>query len=246
MSAADVGTAGPGQSRTLRLAQAVLVLFGAVVGASAVVPGSVDALVALGLVASGGTAALLARTVLQFAVFTGVVAAYLVAAGDRDLVGASLPDRREWLLVAGGGAVLLVSQFALLDLMAAAGVGPGQNEVISPGHPPIYFLAMVPLSVLVVGPAEELLFRGVVQGLLRRAWSAAWAIAIASLLFGLVHYPAVSGTVVDRLAYVALAAVLGSLLGVLYERTGNLAVPAFAHGGYNAVLFGLQYLNTVG
>ena len=40
--------------------------------------------------------------------------------------------------------------------------------------------------------------------------------------------------------------VLGGVLGVLYEHTGNLFVPAVAHGVYNAVTFTTTYLELTG
>ncbi|MFB6176197.1 MAG: lysostaphin resistance A-like protein, partial [Halobaculum sp.] len=91
-----------------------------------------------------------------------------------------------------------------------------------------------------------LLFRGIVQGEVRRALGPAAAVAFASLLFGAIHYTGVSGTPGERLVYVGVAALLGCVLGVLYEYSDNLAVPALAHGSYNAVLFGIQFVGTSG
>lgn len=236
----------PGGTRLARLGQALLVLFAAVVGASLVVPAVADALVAAGLVAPDSVGLQLAKTVLQFATFVGVIGVFVLASGDRSLLRAAVPSKRGALLAGVGLVALIVLQFVLLELLTSLGLAPGQNRVISPDFPPAYYLVMIVVSVLVVGPAEELLFRGTVQGLLRRAWSAPGAIAVASLLFGLVHYPAVTGTQTEKLAYVALAAILGTILGILYEQTRNVAVPALAHGGYNAVLFAIQYLVAIG
>jgi hypothetical protein len=91
---------------------------------------------------------------------------------------------------------------------------------------------------LVVGPAEELLVRGGIQGLLKRAWGPWPGIVGASALFGSLHY---IGSGSSALAYVVFSFLLGILLGYLYERTGNLIVPAVAHGGYNAVIYAIQY-----
>ena len=38
----------------------------------------------------------------------------------------------------------------------------------------------------------------------------------------------------------------GAILGGVYEYSGNLVVPALAHGFYNAITFGLSYADTVG
>jgi membrane protease YdiL (CAAX protease family) len=93
------------------------------------------------------------------------------------------------------------------------------------------------VSLAVVGPVEELLFRGVVQGGVRRAFDAVPAVLIASLAFGLIHLPSVSGTPVERWAYVGVVVVLGSVLGALYEWTDNVVVPGLAHGVYNAAIY---------
>lgn len=229
------------QARTLRLFQSLLVVFAAFVAAGAFVPPLAGVLVDAGVVAAGGTGYDLVRTVLQFSAFVLAVLAYLAAGDDWELVGYRLPTRREWLFVAGGVVVLLVGQLGFLVALDALGIGAGENRAIAGDYEPVYYLAMVPLSLLVVGPAEELLFRGAVQGLLRRAWGAWPAIAIATAVFGLVHFTGVSGTGLERLAYVVIAALLGGVLGYLYERTRNVVVPALVHGAYNAVLFGVQY-----
>ena len=64
----------------------------------------------------------------------------------------------------------------------------------------------------------------------------------------LVHIPAYflspgNGSI---LASLAVLFVLGGVLGVLYEHTGNLFVPAVAHGVYNAVTFTTTYLELTG
>jgi len=86
---------------------------------------------------------------------------------------------------------------------------------------------MIVVSLLIVGPAEELLLRGVVQGGLRRSFDAAPAILIAALIFGALHGN-VEGTAVEQVTYMGVTVVLGAILGVLYERTENVLVPGFA------------------
>ena len=104
------------------------------------------------------------------------------------------------------------------------------------GDPVAYYGAMIVVSILLVGPAEELLLRGVVQGGLRRSFDAAPAILIAAVMFGALH-GSVEGTVPEQVAYMGVTIVLGAVLGVLYERTENVLVPGLAHGLYNAIIF---------
>jgi hypothetical protein len=92
-----------------------------------------------------------------------------------------------------------------------------------------------------IGPAEELFFRGAVQGNLRTAFGPVAAIGLTSLLFGTVHITgflsagvAISPAVLGSLSLNVLSAIV---FGALYERSGNLTVPVIAHGLTNAVGF---------
>jgi membrane protease YdiL (CAAX protease family) len=226
--------------------QALVLFVAGLVGASFGVAAWGSLAAALG-VAEGTTPFKLLRTAFQFAGFAAPVGLFVVAAGDRSLLPARRPTRREAGFVVGGVVALYGLQYGLLAALGVFGIEPVQNQAIDPeSHQPAYFLWMMLVSVLVVGPAEELLFRGAIQGLLTRAWGAWPAILGASALFGLLHYSVGSGPVTGALAYVAIAFLLGMVLGGLYERTGNLVVPSLAHGLFNAVAFGLQYLSVTG
>jgi hypothetical protein len=188
-------------------------------------------------------------TASQFLGFGLGVAAYLAAADDWALLDGRVrvPSRTDAAYLVGGLVVLLVASTAIGRLLAELGVETAQNQVIATGREnPVFFLWMVPVSVFLVGPFEELVFRGGLQGHLRRAWGPAPAVALASAGFGAVHLTAVIGGREGALVYVVVAAVLGLVLGVAYERTDNLVVPAAAHGFYNATLFVVQYADVTG
>ncbi len=87
------------------------------------------------------------------------------------------------------------------------------------------------ISVL-AGVGEEMLFRGLMQDLFASWMPLASALALASVLFGLMH--AVTAT------YAVLAAVIGVYLGAVYVWTDNLLAPMIAHGLYDFVV--LLYL----
>jgi membrane protease YdiL (CAAX protease family) len=116
------------------------------------------------------------------------------------------------------------------------------------GNPTIA-LAFLPVSIFVVGPAEEFLYRGIIQTRLREIFDARSAVAIAAVLFASVHFLAyldpgnIPGTIVTL---TVLVLPLGAILGAVYEHTENLVVPVLAHGFYNAITFGLAYANVVG
>lgn len=226
-----------------RLTQSVAVVLAAFVAALVVTGAGVGGLLAVGLVELETMEYHLAASVFQFAGFGVGIAGYVWLTNDRELINYRLPTRFEWALLALGVIVLLVVQFGLGSLLSVIGLEAGENQVVLIGREnPVFFLYMILVSILVVGPVEELLFRGVVQGLLRRAMSAWPAILVASAFFGLVHVWAVQGSLEQQLVYAVVATVLGVVLGYLYERTGNIVVPGLAHGFYNAVLFAIQYV----
>jgi membrane protease YdiL (CAAX protease family) len=232
--------------RLLRIATAAFVVVLALLVASAVTAPIADLAVRAGLVDEGTNRWRLLRTVVQFAGFLAAVLGYLAVTDGWDLLRVSRPTPWEAGLVVGGGVGLLGFQYAALFVLREVGLTTAQNQAVVPaGDPAAYYLAMIAVSILVVGPVEEVLFRGVVQGGLRRAFDAAPAVLIASLLFGLVHLSALEGTAGQRWAYVAVVVALGCVLGVLYERTNNVLVPGLAHGVYNAGIYAVLLASTV-
>jgi hypothetical protein len=242
-AASDVDWAG----RVGSLGRAVVVVLVVFLTAAVVARLGLDAALAAGLVVPESLAALVVVNVLQFLGFGLGVAGYLAVSDDWGLLAVRTPSLRDLGWVLGGVAAILLAAALVGEVLSVFEVEVAQNQVIATGQRnPEYFLYMIPVSLLLVGPFEELVFRGGVQGLLRRTWGGWPAVVIASGLFGLVHWIALVGGGGGRIAYVAVAATLGLILGGLYERTRNLVVPALVHGIYNSVLFGVQYAAAVG
>jgi len=231
--------------RLVHVASAVFALLFTLVVAS-VVTGPVSTLaVRAGVVAEGTNGLAIVETVVQFVSFLPAVIGYLAITDQWDLVPVSKPTLRTAGIVPVVAVGLYALQIGLLLLLRELGLQTGQNPAtMAAGDPVAYYLAMVAVSILVVGPAEELLFRGVIQGGLRRSFGAAPAILIASVLFGLLHV-GVDGTLTEQLAYMGVTVLLGALLGVLYERTDNIVIPALAHGLYNAIIFSTLLWNAL-
>lgn len=177
-----------------------------------------------------------AVTVAQFVGFLLVVGGYVALRDDRDLIKWRVPTVGDVAWMAGGFAILVVAAGTAAAVASALGAETAQNQVIEMGQQnPEYFLYMIPVTLLFVGPAEELVFRGVVQGLFRRAWGVVPAVVVTSLVFGVVHVAALSGS--GKLTYIGVVAVLGLVLGGVYERTDNIVVPIVIHGVWNVMLF---------
>ncbi|SFR31038.1 MULTISPECIES: CPBP family intramembrane glutamic endopeptidase [Halorubrum] len=233
----DPLTAAVGE-RVFRVASALFAIVFAFLVASAITAPGASLAASVGLVSEGSTGYQLLRTLLQFAGFALAVAGYLAITDEWEIVRFSRPTARETAVIVGGGIALFAFQYGALFALDQVGLSTGQNQAVVPAGDPVpYYLAMIAVSLAVVGPVEELLFRGVVQGGVRRAFDTLPAVLIASLAFGLIHLPSVSGTPVERWAYVGVVVVLGSVLGALYEWTDNVLVPGLIHGIYNAVTF---------
>ena len=103
-------------------------------------------------------------------------------------------------------------------------------------------VSAVLLAILVIGPGEELLFRGIVQSRLDQAfgrpWRAfgaelGWGWVLASLLFGLAHY--LSPSVVGQGGWALWTTVSGLLFGYIRAKSGSFVAPAIVHGVLLAV-----------
>lgn len=187
----------------------------------------------------------LGTVMLQGVTFGGVALGYL-SLSNRPLsfIEIRRPTLRDGL-IAVGGVVLLFSILAGVSaVLAAFGIQAAQNRIVELGaSSPAVFLWLVPLSYLLIGPGEELLYRGLIQGMFSEYFSQPRAIALASGLFAIVHVFSLTGA--GKLAYIGIVFALALILGALYVYTDNLLVPAFVHGTYNAVLFTVTYLSAV-
>jgi len=188
-------------------------------------------------------------TVIVGATALGQVGFLLVGYGYiryRDItVPVRKPSMSDLLYVAGGTVAALVAAAALSYVLFVLDLVPdsviGEIAMVDP----TFLLMLAVLSVLIVAPAEELLFRGAVQGRLRERFGSVGAVAGSSLLFGSVHLSNYAGDIMSVTAGALLIAFVGVVFGALYERTENLAVPIFVHAIYNVVLLVTSYLSVV-
>jgi hypothetical protein len=88
----------------------------------------------------------------------------------------------------------------------------------------LIILSAVPLTAL----AEEIMYRGLLQSMLRRYVGPWPTILIASSVFGLMH--------ANQPQAIPALIVLGIVLGYNYERTGRLWAPIVIHGLFNLVM----------
>lgn len=110
------------------------------------------------------------------------------------------------------------------DLMESSGIGNSANVLMQ-------------LYVVFLGPiAEELIFRGVTLGFLKRGFSFWPANIIQAILFGVYHMNVIQGL---------YAFLLGVFLGFIFEYTGSIYYSTLFHMCFNSwslVLDGVQKL----
>lgn len=99
---------------------------------------------------------------------------------------------------------------------------------------PAYFAVLFLVSTFVAAPMEEVFFRGFIQRHLADRINAAVGIAVASLLFMLIHTGVLSGDGA-RLATLGIFVGLGVVLGLGYHYTENLFVPVIGHALFNGI-----------
>jgi membrane protease YdiL (CAAX protease family) len=143
-------------------------------------------------------------------------------------------------LVAGFGTVFL--QLAITDaIVPMIELSPGFTEYSNLGRVTGSGLIVgAVLSLVLVAPIEEFLFRGVIQGRMLEALGSVGAVGVASVVFAFFHvYPValLSPPTVVIIHMTSYYTVMGVIFGWAYHRTDTLVAPVVVHGIFNAVLF---------
>lgn len=164
---------------------------------------------------------------------------------SRFRLGISLPSLRDVAVVIGGYLLAFGGAITGAILASQLQVDTGRNAAAEMGmENPEILLLLIPASVLLIGPGEELLFRGVVQGRLREVFGPAVAVGLASTVFAGLHWFALSGgSPTGNLVALGVLVIPALVFGTSYEYTGNIVVPSLIHGIYNATLFSLLYVS---
>ena len=187
--------------------------------------------------------------VSQIVGFLGVGLAYLRWRGfGRDEIvkylGIRRPTAVEFVIALVGPVAVLITALAVASVVLLFGTEPAQNQgaaatLENPSIIPIMIVAML----LVVGPCEEFLFRGVIQSRARETFSAVPAIVLAAAVFAPAHVVSLAGGVTAMLATISILFVPSLLFGAVYEYTENLVVVAVMHGVYNSLLLTIGYIS---
>jgi len=141
--------------------------------------------------------------------------------------------------MAVGGAFVPIGfllQAICAQLMTLVHVNPEQQQVVQTLQTANASLSRTVfglISILLVPPAEEGFFRGILFPWIRSAGFPRFALWITSILFGAIH--------LNLASFIPLT-LFAVVLSMLYERTGNLIAPISAHALFNAANLVQLYL----
>lgn len=134
-------------------------------------------------------------------------------------------------LAALAAAGLSLGGAMLLGLTGITGGSSTYQEVAQAQTGAVFGIALVCYG-LVSPVAEELLFRGIFYGYLRRFFDIKTAVVASAILFGIYH-----GNMVQAL----YATAMGYLIAYAYEYFGNFGVPVCMHIGMNLLSLIVSY-----
>jgi membrane protease YdiL (CAAX protease family) len=144
----------------------------------------------------------------------------------------------------------IVSVVAVPLFLLGAGISIGE-EMIRPDPTAEYverlvmprdsfqLVAMIVLSLVLVGPCEELAMRGFVQRGFENSFGKMGGLLITSVLFGLMHG-------LNTLYAIVPVFVVSLVLGYVWQRTGgNTTASALMHGVYDSIAIATAYFLSV-
>jgi membrane protease YdiL (CAAX protease family) len=102
---------------------------------------------------------------------------------------------------------------------------PKRYEDMQQAQPTLWIYLFM-LGATTIGPvAEEIFFRGFLLNAFRARMPLAFAVLLQGAIFGVIHYYEIAPTVVT--------AIMGVLLGLIYQWRRSLWTPIFVHSAYN-------------
>ena len=130
----------------------------------------------------------------------------------------------------GIGIIATLPMLGMLLVLLRWPIGPLANlkQLLHRFIPSIFAgctLTQLAFISLMAGVGEEILFRGVLQGVASRWLGTGYGLAVASGLFGLMHC--------ITLTYVFVASLMGIYLGWVWQVSDNLLAPIITHALYD-------------
>jgi membrane protease YdiL (CAAX protease family) len=113
------------------------------------------------------------------------------------------------------------------------------DSVVSSGSAdPVFFLVLLVLSVVVIAPGEELIWRNIIQRTMYPLIGKPLSIVVASVSFAAIHIPAyIGGNPSSVVSSLVVVFILSVVFGSVYAYTENLTIPIATHGVYNMIIY---------
>lgn len=165
----------------------------------------------------------------------------LLIGEDRTFIDFDRPNRMDAVLVTAGTAGLVAFNITMQWVAVQSGFESSTQFTLPAGVGSLeLLLGLSIVFLLIVGPTEELFFRGVIQRYLDGALTRKGAYAWTGAIFAAFHLPGVAGTGGGPAQYLLVGGILFVVswtLSWLYDRSRNLLVPILTHGCYNILVF---------
>ena len=189
------------------------------------------------------------RTLVMVLNFVGMALAGLIYlhATDRGLswIDLRVPTRADWFYMVVGSVASLGFLFLFGVVTTLLEIPAADSQVLEiVGQDQTMILIMIGIVFFFNAPAEEFLFRNVIQKRLYAAFTRMQAVVVASAIFALIHIPMYvpfADTVVATLSSLTVMFVGSIIFGYVYAKTDNLLVPTIAHAVLNAVQFAMLW-----
>lgn len=146
------------------------------------------------------------------------------------------------------GIQLLFQYLAALafgvDFVEQAGAEQSSSTSFLSTNDPVTLVILVLSMLFIVGPTEEILFRGFTQQGIESRWGKNLGIFVTAVMFALAHVlPFVLVSLPVFVVFLGPYLVISLLLGILmYWRKNNILPNIIAHGVYNSILIVLEFI----
>lgn len=157
----------------------------------------------------------------------------------REWMGIRRPTKREWVYLPVGFVLSFI--WLLGALIVIRNVFGFERTMLTSFSEAVRLSRIVTLLIL-VGPAEEVIFHGVIQRSLEDVIGLWPAILLGGILFGVTHFDPAALSNGDLLFYGAQGG-FGVIAGWIYARTDNLIIPALVHGTFISFTTALPLLS---
>jgi len=143
------------------------------------------------------------------------------------------------IVIVSFAAVLLLFLAGSISLVEEIVLGPEPDAeslvyAIMP-RDVVQLIALIGISLALVGPVEELAFRGFVQKGFENSFGKTTGLLIASILFGFLHG-------LNSLHSILPVTAVSLFLGYVWQKTdGNTVTSAWMHGLYDAIAIAIAY-----